>query len=126
MLTDTALRPYSNFEQKKNFTRTLPPFPIFLEKLLLEPEEEDNDDKEPITEKQTTEKEGEAEKTESINVESKKEDDDVTQATTPANTTTTPTTAPIRKQERAVHQLIDDLTKLDIDEKEEVPINQLK
>ncbi|KAK5793991.1 hypothetical protein PVK06_035179 [Gossypium arboreum] len=56
----------------------------------------------------------------------KKDNDDVTQATTPADTTTTLTIALMTEQECATHQLIDDLMKSDIDDEEEVPINQLK
>ncbi|KAH1082328.1 hypothetical protein J1N35_022089 [Gossypium stocksii] len=49
--------------------------------------------------------------------------------TTPStsyNTTTTRNAAPMTEQEHVAHQLINDLTKLDIDEEEDVPINQLK
>ncbi|KAH1056700.1 hypothetical protein J1N35_034765, partial [Gossypium stocksii] len=35
-------------------------------------------------------------------------------------------TAPISKQDRKINQLIDDLTKLDDNDEEEVPINMLK
>ncbi|KAH1114188.1 hypothetical protein J1N35_007566 [Gossypium stocksii] len=98
-------------------------------KLLLELEEEDDEGEEPTVEKQTTKHEGDAKKTKYVHFASEKEDDDVTQAPTPVNTTTTMTPrlkASMTAQEHVVHQLIDKLTKLDFDSKDEVPINQLK
>ncbi|KAH1107068.1 hypothetical protein J1N35_010836 [Gossypium stocksii] len=62
------------------FWGPIPPFFNFPKELLLEPEEEDDDGEEPIPEKQR--------KLNLSNFESKKEDDDVTQATTPISTTT--------------------------------------
>ncbi|KAH1056732.1 hypothetical protein J1N35_034797 [Gossypium stocksii] len=46
--------------------------------VVVEPEEDDNEGEECTGEKQTTEQEGEVEKTGSIHVDSEKEDDDVT------------------------------------------------
>ncbi|KAK5842788.1 hypothetical protein PVK06_005180 [Gossypium arboreum] len=51
------------------------------------------------------------------------------EAPAPVNTTTTMTPrskAPLTAQEHAVHQLIDELTKLDSDLEDEVPINLLE
>ncbi|KAH1032062.1 hypothetical protein J1N35_044236 [Gossypium stocksii] len=62
----------------------MPAFLMFPKELLLEPDEENDEGEEPTTKKQTTEHEGEVEKTKFVHVESEKEDDDVTQAPTPA------------------------------------------
>ncbi|KAH1046652.1 hypothetical protein J1N35_037436 [Gossypium stocksii] len=76
---------------QKNFTHLMPAFPVFPKELLLQPEEEDGEGEEVTAEKQTIEQEEEATKTESVHVDFKKEDDDVTQATALAGTATTTT-----------------------------------
>ncbi|KAH1082783.1 hypothetical protein J1N35_022544 [Gossypium stocksii] len=70
--------------------------------------------------------EGEEEKTESMNINSDKEGDNMNQTSAPHEPATTPqTTAPILKQDHEINRLIDDLTKLD-DDDEKVSINLLK
>ncbi|XP_052488633.1 uncharacterized protein LOC128041905 [Gossypium raimondii] len=102
-------------------------FPFFSKELSLKPKEDDEEGDEPTAEKQTIAYGGEAEKTKSVHVESEKKDDDVTQAPAPATTTTTlRATTPITAQERAVHQLINELTKSDSDSEDQLPLSQKK
>ncbi|KAH1122367.1 hypothetical protein J1N35_005527, partial [Gossypium stocksii] len=111
---------------QKKFTRPMPTLLVFPKELLLELDDDDDNGEETIAKNKTTKQEGEVEKIESVYVESDKDDEDVTQATAPVSTTTTLTTAPMTEQERAVHQLINDLMESDTDKEEEMPINQLK
>ncbi|KAH1098004.1 hypothetical protein J1N35_014925 [Gossypium stocksii] len=70
---------------------------------------------------------GDEEKMESMNIDSDQERKEVNHVPTPTKPTTAPkSTTPISKQDRKINQLIDNLTKLDDNDEEEVPINMLK
>ncbi|KAH1039087.1 hypothetical protein J1N35_040830 [Gossypium stocksii] len=87
-----------------------------IEELLLELEDDDEDGEEATAKTKHIEKEGDVEKIESMHVESDKDEADIVQTSTPATPATKPkSTTPMTKQERVVHQLIDDLTKSYID-----------
>ncbi|KAH1107688.1 hypothetical protein J1N35_011456 [Gossypium stocksii] len=59
-----------------------------------------------------------------MNIESDKDEVEMTQTSTPATPGNMPKSiAPMIEQEHAIHQLNDDLTKLSTDNEEEVPIN---
>ncbi|KAK5770997.1 hypothetical protein PVK06_047165 [Gossypium arboreum] len=95
----------------------MPPFIIFPKELLLNTKE----DEEPITVPlHNQEPERDKAKIESVHIESDDDGMDTTQATTPAPQSK----GPMSTQERAIHQLIDELAKSDTDtDEEEVPIN---
>ncbi|KAK5771015.1 hypothetical protein PVK06_047184 [Gossypium arboreum] len=70
---------------------------------------------------------GEKEKSKPVHIESDKDDVDVTQTIVPTDATTTPNSnAPLTEQEHVIHQLIDDLMKLNTAYEDEMSINQLK
>ncbi|KAH1046493.1 hypothetical protein J1N35_037277 [Gossypium stocksii] len=70
---------------------------------------------------------GNEEKTESLNIESNQEREEVNHILAPTEPATTPqSTTSISKQDREINQLVDDLTKLDDNDEEKVPINMLK
>ncbi|KAH1056936.1 hypothetical protein J1N35_035001 [Gossypium stocksii] len=88
---------------------------------------DDEDGEEALAEKKNIGKEGEEEKTKSVHIEFDKDEADMTQTSTPATTVTIlKSTTPMTKKERVIHQLINDPTKLDTDNDEEVITNQLK
>ncbi|KAK5794112.1 hypothetical protein PVK06_035314 [Gossypium arboreum] len=85
--------------------------------------EDDNEDGEEAT-AEKKKKEEEEEKIKSVHIESDKDEAGMTQTSTLATTATTlKSTAPMTEQECAIHQLINDLTNLDTDDEEKVPIN---
>ncbi|KAK5825664.1 hypothetical protein PVK06_020522 [Gossypium arboreum] len=90
-------------------------------------EDDDEDGEEATAEKKNIENKGEEEKTESVHIESDKDKANMTQTYTLATIASTlKSITSLTEQEHAIHQLIDDLRKIDTDDEEEVPINQLK